>query len=263
MPAPPLERRDRSRGFVGGFTAADLAWEAWASGALASGLEQKVLSFDSTTGDTTRLVRAPGPLEAELAAADGYLDVLVLSGSVALAGAELRDLCYVGIPGDGLGGTLRTESGFEALVITSQDEGAPVEPIDLRVAPWRNEVEQLPSPLPPGLLAKPLRANSRGGLLFCSGSLLRWMRDGRWEAHPAFEEQFYLAGEFTQKERLREGTVTLVYGPGGYSFRPPGIWHLGPGSGTDSFCIRLVRTPERLVNEYRAEPGEYPARYAW
>ena len=37
----------------------------------------------------------------------------------------------------------------------------------------------------------------------------------------------------------------------------------GPGSGTDSYCLRVVRTSATLVNRFSAEPGAYPADFEW
>jgi hypothetical protein len=259
LPPPPAERRDRAFGFVGGFNAGDLDWAPWER------LQRKLLSFDSTSGAVTQLVRSAGPGELSTGLEEDVL-LVVLTGSARVGAAELGRFGYAALAAGGRV-ELRSEAGFEALWLgfgsESRSSGS-VPAGDLVAEPWRTSgVPGLPSPLPPGLLVKPIRHDSRGGLVFLSGSLLRRMVDARWESHPCSEEQVYLGGEFTQMESLRSGVTRLDYVAGGYSFRPPGIWHLGPGSGTDSYCLRIVRTTETLVNNFDDAAGPYPDAYRW
>ena len=53
-----------------------------------------------------------------------------------------------------------------------------------------------------------------------------------WEVHTSAEEGFLLEGEFRNGECLADGPVDGLYRPGGYFYRPAGIAHGGPGSGT-------------------------------
>lgn len=77
-----------------------------------------------------------------------------------------------------------------------------------------------------------------------------------WERHETVEEGFVVAGDYRLVECLPEGRLAGRYRPGGYFYRPPGIIHGGPDSGSNETVIMLLRTPEALTVEFvtGAEP---------
>lgn len=71
-----------------------------------------------------------------------------------------------------------------------------------------------------------------------------------WEVHTSAEEGFLLEGEFRNGECLADGPVNGLYRPGGYFYRPAGIAHGGPDSGTDTGALWILRTPIHLTVEF-------------
>lgn len=76
-----------------------------------------------------------------------------------------------------------------------------------------------------------------------------------WERHETVEEGFIVAGEYRLVECLPGARLTGTYRPGGYFYRPPGIVHGGPGSGSDGTVVMLLRTPEALTVEFLTGPS--------
>ncbi len=71
-----------------------------------------------------------------------------------------------------------------------------------------------------------------------------------WEVHTGVEEGFLLEGDYRIGECLPDGPVIGDYSPGGYFYRPGGIIHSGPDSGTQTRALWLLRTPSRLTVEF-------------
>lgn len=73
-----------------------------------------------------------------------------------------------------------------------------------------------------------------------------------WERHETVEEGFLVAGDYRLVECLPEGPVSGSYRPGGYFYRPAGIVHGGPESGSSDAVMWLLRTPTALTVEFLA-----------
>lgn len=71
-----------------------------------------------------------------------------------------------------------------------------------------------------------------------------------FERHRTIEEGYIVRGHYRLIERLTEGPRRFDHGPGGYFWRPPGIVHGGPDSGSDGDFMMLLRTPESLTVEF-------------
>lgn len=71
-----------------------------------------------------------------------------------------------------------------------------------------------------------------------------------WEIHNDAEEGYLLEGDFRLGECLSTGPTVFSYTPGGYFYRPGGLVHSGPQSGTDTYALWLLRTPTRLTVEF-------------
>jgi quercetin dioxygenase-like cupin family protein len=67
-----------------------------------------------------------------------------------------------------------------------------------------------------------------------------------WEVHSMVEEGYVMEGDYTLAECLPGGTVVGDYAQGGYFWRPGGIPHSGPESGTRAGVIWLQRSPVAL-----------------
>jgi len=73
-----------------------------------------------------------------------------------------------------------------------------------------------------------------------------------WEVHEGVEEGYLLEGDYRLGECL-PGDATPVtgdYEPGGYFYRPGGIVHSGPDSGSRGGALWLLRTPTRLTVDF-------------
>lgn len=70
-----------------------------------------------------------------------------------------------------------------------------------------------------------------------------------WEMHDIAEEAYIVEGDYTLAECLPGGSKIGRYRQGGYFYRPPGIAHNGPASGTKSGVVMLIRTPGPLKVE--------------
>jgi quercetin dioxygenase-like cupin family protein len=68
-----------------------------------------------------------------------------------------------------------------------------------------------------------------------------------WEMHDVSEESYIIDGDFTLPECLPGGIQIGHYTKGGYFYRPPGISHSGPDSGTQTGTVMLIRTPGPLT----------------
>ena len=73
-----------------------------------------------------------------------------------------------------------------------------------------------------------------------------------WEVHDGVEEGYLLEGDYRIGECLPgEATPTTGdYLPGGYFYRPGGVVHSGPESGSQGGALWLLRTPTRLTVDF-------------
>jgi hypothetical protein len=73
-----------------------------------------------------------------------------------------------------------------------------------------------------------------------------------WEVHDGVEEGFLLQGDYRIGECLPGDNKPLTgdYTPGGYFYRPGGLIHSGPESGSQMGAVWLLRTPTRLTVDF-------------
>ena len=73
-----------------------------------------------------------------------------------------------------------------------------------------------------------------------------------WEVHEGVEEGFLLSGDYRLGECLPGESTPVMgdYEPGGYFYRPGGIVHSGPDSGSQNGAVWLLRTPTRLTVDF-------------
>ena len=250
--------------------------ETW----LPAGTTEAILSQDSVTGESSSVLTVAAGDGGATGSFASFVELFVIDGTLTIgAGTErertLGHYGYTAIPGGQVDGPFASAAGCRVAMFTGgprdftagrQEPLGPEVPFvagfDGYREPWSQTAAVLPGVLPPGLMVKPLMQNLQTGqVTFLSGSLMRWMNRPFWEGHPHFEEQLYLEGEFDQLEVLEDGIVAVHFDGPGYSFRPARIDHLGPGCGTASYCLRVVRVPSRLTNDYSPEPNPYPSAY--
>lgn len=68
-----------------------------------------------------------------------------------------------------------------------------------------------------------------------------------WEVHEVSEEVYVVDGDYTLAECFPSGSQLFDYTQGGYFYRPAGIAHNGPSSGTKSGVTMLIRTTGPLT----------------
>lgn len=68
-----------------------------------------------------------------------------------------------------------------------------------------------------------------------------------WEVHEIAEEAYIIEGDYRLAECLPSGSKVGNYTQGGYFYRPAGIAHNGPESGTKTGVVMLIRTPGPLT----------------
>lgn len=68
-----------------------------------------------------------------------------------------------------------------------------------------------------------------------------------WEVHDIAEESYIVEGDYTLAECFPDGPHLGTYTEGGYFYRPAGIPHNGPASGTQKGAVMLIRTPGPLT----------------
>lgn len=68
-----------------------------------------------------------------------------------------------------------------------------------------------------------------------------------WEKHDVAEEAYIVEGDYRLAECIDGNAIIGDYVQGGYFYRPPGIAHNGPESGSKTGAVMLIRTPAPLT----------------
>jgi len=67
-----------------------------------------------------------------------------------------------------------------------------------------------------------------------------------WEKHSVVQEGYLLEGDDRVAESIGGEVLVGHYRAGGYFYRPPGIVHMGPLSGTESGAVWFLRAPSEI-----------------
>ncbi len=67
-----------------------------------------------------------------------------------------------------------------------------------------------------------------------------------WEKHSVVQEGYLIEGDDQVAESIGGEVLLGRYHAGGYFYRPPGIVHMGPLSGTESGAVWLLRAPSDI-----------------
>jgi len=232
-----------------------------------AGLLARMLSRDDEDGSFTALVDVPSGWRGDVTEPDEHraAELLVLAGSLELAGQPFGPGCYAYVPSAAPDGTLTAHG--DALVLYMREASHPDHPEarDAIAVIDTNQVkiaEHGTPGVPPGLLVKPLHTDAALGdwTWICSGAP-GWQED-RAEVHPTIEEALVLRGDVLLG---RHGEM----GPGDYFWRPPNVPH-GPMFTREGNFI-FFRTKgggmhvayedvpgwREVVDDYRARGGFY------
>jgi len=261
------DREGTNRGFVGFINESDLMWRPFLVPGIPGGIEVKLLSHDRVTGAVSLLARYPARWRHDVRRYhSGDEELFILEGDLRIGSKVLTERAYAYIPAGLVHGPISTETGCLALWFFSTapdflpEARQSAEPSETRSAifkhsgeePWVSSVEA-GFARTPGIFMKILRMDERTGAMTWIAGSFSGRPPRRWEAHTTWEEGYCLEGEFLLAECLPDGMRIGNMKKGSYFFRPAGIRHVGPYSGTSSYVIWFFRTPARLETTYYEE----------
>ncbi|MDJ0926038.1 MAG: hypothetical protein QNJ73_00190 [Gammaproteobacteria bacterium] len=210
---------------------------------------------EARDGRRVALAELPGGWARQLPAERAHtVEALVLEGELDWQGTGLGPYDYAHLPAAAESPLLVVgDAGARVLLFLDpprDTDGSTAQLVDSARAPWQPAtvaVRDMGRAL--ALEIKDLR------LVDATGQrtwLLRVDTDFEipWEVHTSAEEGFLLDGDFRVGECLPDGPVLGEYAPGGYFYRPAGIAHSGPESGTESGAFWILRTPAHLTVEF-------------
>ena len=220
-----------------------------------------ILSRDGS-GPSTRLLQAPPGWGTTLAGSfTGDVELFVLSGRVEVEGYTLGPQTLWGARAGTLVDGMGSRSGASLLLFS----GAPLrfvpgegeEDPDRQAPLFAGDQEWLQMPQAPAdSRQRELRRSLRGGVFWQSAALDLSLDCWYVDEHPT--EVFVLEGQWRQTHQGRDGPELVDLPRGGYFYRPPGVWHGGPGTGTPSVALLLIRASTE-PSQMAEQPGEYPS----
>ena len=210
---------------------------------------------DSTDGRQVAVAElAPGWRHQLPAARDHTLEVLALEGELQWQSQTLGTHDHAYLPKTAPAPTLRAgENGARLLVFLDPpraSDGDYWRVTHTRAKSWRpGVVSQRDTGMALDLQVKDLLwVESTGQRTW----LVRLGADFEvpWEVHDSAEEGFLLEGDYHLDECLPGGPMRGEYRADGYFYRPGGIAHGGPESGSNNGALWLLRSPRNLTVEF-------------
>jgi len=180
------------------------------------------------------------------------LEIFVLTGELTIADTTLTEWGYVHVPAS-VALSMTSPCGATILVYADQPrptDGATLRTVTTTSADWRSGVIAARD------TGRSLALEVRDLLSVPSTGQRTWLlRAGAdlalpFERHRTVEEGYIVQGRYRLIERLESGETVFNHEPGGYFWRPAGIVHGGPRSGSDGDFVMLLRTPESLTVEF-------------
>jgi hypothetical protein len=238
-------------------------WQAGLYGGARPDVEQRVLSMDGDSGESSLMICYPaGWRRDDPEALDVDEEFLVLDGAIEIGGQHYGKLDYAHLPAGYSRDSAHSAGGAVVLTFFSgephtqpepngaHDEARLVRHIDTRRMAGRagarsGMFEGIRSV---GTNHKPLREDPLNGeLTWLVGMPAGWVLD-QMETHPVNEEEFAIAGDLAGPRGVMR--------PGAYFWRPPGIQH-GP-FGTATGALHLVRSKGGpLTTDLEDKPGPF------
>lgn len=219
---------------------------------LSLGLPARVLR-DHSTGSALLINIPPGWAAHGSRRTDQPVELYLLAGELSLDGQLLVAGDWAGLPAGTSVAPVTSDKGAEVLVFAdppvteTAPAGAAVHIVGHAALEWvpgtamsdagRDDVplEILHLKNDPSSGARTYLVRVKAGLSI------------PWEVHKVAEEAFVVEGDFTIAECLNGVEQVFEYRKGGYFYRPPGIAHNGPRSGTRDGVTMLIRTPGPLT----------------
>ena len=258
---------DRTNTFLAGVASGTLAERSWNISGLPGGLSARVLSR-SSDGSVSQIVTAPGGWTSGGARSFSSLtEIFILEGSLRIGDHLLEHYSYLRIPARtavscieaGADGCrfLLFSTGLLQFEPSSGNTGdVPLHPLSLHKMSW---VASTTPGVTPGLLHKRLAEDEETGARTWIIGLIHWGGEiSKWETHPCAEEVYFLEGAMVNGEVFPDGKRMIHYEAGGYFYRPAGIGHSGPGSGTGSYMIGLCRSSSAMAVDWHDDPPPFP-----
>lgn len=233
-------------------------------GDLFAGARRRMLSSDDEIAASTALVTLDGGWSTDVGAAEGPLELFLLSGECELVGDRLRAGGYAYVPA-GATGRLRAvvETSGLAMLEPPSDGGGVDGPIEVRDTTVMRWCASAFDTVPAGLVNKRLRDDPKTGERTWVAACPPGWTEERAEVHPTVEESMTLRGE------ILLGSCGVMT-PGCYFWRPPMVPH-GPmysRTGAEFFFrtkggsleVEYESVPdwERVVAAHRALESLYP-----
>lgn len=212
---------------------------------------KRVLSRSRTNGAETTIVRITSDVHGRMASA---IDLMCLAGRGTINGRPFIPGVFVHVPAGAVLDLVAVTTpvliyagGFDTATLQADDARHDDVPyFDLDALPWTDmswRGDEAPSP---SVKIKWLRREESDlGIAFLV-AMLPGYQTAVEEVHPVCEESYKLAGDLLLGRRG-------IVGPGGYFFRPGGVWHAPLYSRTGNMSI--IRKNALGSTEYR-EPED-------
>lgn len=225
------------------------------SHALSFGLPAQVLRDNPTTGSALLLDIPSAWSSKRILQLDHALEIYVLAGDLTLDDQQFEAEDFLRVPAGGSVTVVASSEGARILLfadpLLSSTNSESVEHQIVR----RSKVDWIPGtamrdagrddvPLEILHLQNHPDTGARTYLVRVKPGLTI-----PWEVHKVAEEAFVIEGDFTLAECLDGEEHVFEYLEGGYFYRPAGIAHNGPQSGSRSGVVMLIRTPGPLTVE--------------
>lgn len=220
------------------------------------GVRAKPLAGDPRTRRSSNRVDLPPAWRGASGGAPGRsVEIFVLQGKLSLADIELGPGGYAFLPAGSIGFNMRTEDGARVLYFVNDVDPESVirSPIliDSQLLAWQ------PTGMP-GMSTRELRRDPGNGaatwlLRIEAGAVLPW------ESSSVAREGYLVDGDYGHSECVLGEAVSGQYLVGGYFFRPGDVVNGGPGSGTTSEAVWLLReTTGGEINFHDGCPAPAP-----
>ena len=180
------------------------------------------------------------------------VEIFVLDGMIDCSGRRMQRHDYAHVPSLSPLDVV-SESGARLLAFFDSPrstDGADMTFVEAASSNWRRgTISQRDTGVTLALEVRDLRAVSATGqrtwLLRADAGL-----NLPYERHRTVEEGYIVDGNYRLTECLSDGDRHDRHFPGSYFYRPAGIVHGGPQSGSDGEFTMLLRTPEALTVEF-------------
>jgi hypothetical protein len=221
-----------------------------------AGASQRVLSADvDGGGDSTALVHFQPAWSGDLTPCERPVELLVLDGTLIVAGSICGPGVHAFVPAGRPGSTLASTHGCVALVML-EPAGAPggdLAIVDSNDMSWTSP--PVDGPVPQGIVVKRLRIAPGSGDVSWVAAVVPGWRESRAEVHETVEECLMLKGD------ILLGRLGVM-GPGSYFWRPPRVEH-GPMFSLNGGLFFFRSKGGGLTTRHVPVPewGEMVARY--